>query len=196
MGWTGVYSSRPAKEIIAEDLTFANENGSGRIVKTATKLCVTYVAWERSYAAGTESMYAGKTFIMGVVVLHSRKDGEFVYKTITEDMGPCESECPASILDLLSPVEAFAEPGTDCHKWATNWRNRCREAIAKLANAPGDGATIRFKEPIKFTNGDTISAFTIHKRGRKVRFSVVGDGNAVYRISGWQQRDYEILPCN
>ena len=106
MGWTGVYSSRPAKEIIAEDLTFANENGSGRIVKTATKLRVTYVAWERSYAAGTESMYAGKTFIMGVVVLHSRKDGEFVYKTITEDMGPCESECPASIL-VVCPARVY-----------------------------------------------------------------------------------------
>lgn len=192
MGWTGLYTDRPAKEIIVKELTFDDGKGNaGRVVAIATKLNVSYVAWQRTYAAGTESMYSGKTFTIGMVVLHHRKQGEFVYKEISEDMGPCERQCPAAILDLLSPVEEFAQG--ECAEWANKWRADCRAAIAKRRQAPGDGATIRFKEPIKFTNGDTISAFTIHKRGRAVRFSVVGDGNAVYRISNWQQREFEIV---
>lgn len=193
MGWTGLYTDRPTKEILTEELTFSNEKGSGRIVAIATKLNVSYIAWERTYAAGTDSMHAGKSFIIGMVVLHHRKCGEFTYKDMTEDMGPCASECPAAILDLLSPVDDFASG--DCAKWATAWRERCRAALAKRAAAPGNGATIRFKEPIKFTNGDVVDTFTIHKQGRKVRFAAQGSNYAYYRISGWQQREYEILPA-
>ncbi len=191
MGWTGIYTDRPAKEIIVDALTFSNERGSGRVVAIATKLHVSYIAWERSYTAESKSEHAGKTYIIGMVVLHGRSKGEFTYKEVSEDMGPCESECPASILDLLSPVESFASGNSA--EWANAWRNRCRAAIEKRSKAPGDGATIRFKEPIKFTNGDTVQAFTLHKRGRAVRFSVVGDGNAAYKISNWQKREYEVL---
>lgn len=191
MGWTGLYTNRPTKDILAEELNFSNESGSARILEVATKGGVSYVAWERSYAAGSESMYAGKTFVIGVVVLHNRKNGEFTYKEMSEDMGPYESECPASVLNRLSPVTDFASG--DCANWATAWRERCRAALAKRAAAPGNGATIRFKEPIKFTNGDTFDTFTIHKQGRKVRFAPLGSNYACYRISGWQLREYEIL---
>jgi len=193
MGWTGIYTSRPAKEIITKQLTFTNESGTDRVVAICCKPGVAYIAWERSYAAGQGSMYDRKVFTIGTVVLYHRSQGEFTYKTITEDMGPCEKECPASILGRLSPVEEFAKSGTSSHEWATAWRNDCRKAIDRRAKAPGDGATIRFKQPITFTNGDTVSAFTIHKQGRKIRFSVAGDGYAAYQISGWQQREYEVL---
>ena len=192
MGWTGLYTDRPTREILLDELTFADKTGSARIVKMSTKLHTTYIAWERSYAAGTKSMYAGKTFIMGLVVLHRRKGGEFIYKTVSEDMGPCEKACPAAILDLLSPVEAFADPTTSAYEWATNWRAVCRLAIEKRNKAPGDGVTIRFKEPIRFTTGETLDTFTIHKRGRKVRFAPPGGTYSSYCISNWQERDYEI----
>lgn len=191
MGWTGLYTDRPTKEILTEELTFSDESGSARILAIATKLNVSYIAWERSYAPGTESMYAGKTFVIGMVVLHNRRKGEFTYKEMTEETGPCESQCPAAILDRLSPVSDFASG--DSAKWATAWRERCRAALAKRAGAPGDGATVRFKEPIKFTNGDVIDTFTIHKQGRKVRFAAQGSNFAYYRISGWQQHEYEVL---
>ncbi len=191
MGWTGIYTDRPAKEILTKELTFSSEQGSARIVAMATKLNVSYIAWERIYTAASKSMYAGKTFVIGLVVLHGRRKGEFTYKEMTEDMGPCESECPAKILDLLSPVEEFASG--DCAKWATAWRERCRAAIEKRAKAPGDGAKIRFKEPIKFTNGDEIAEFMIRKRGRAIRFADARNSFAQYRISNWQKREYEIL---
>ncbi len=193
MGWTSFRTDRPTKDLIAEELNFSNEHGSGRVLTIATKLNVSYVAYQRTVAATSDSPNAGKTFVNAVVVLHNRKDGEFCYKVLDETAGPCESNCPSHILSALSPIEAFAQPGTNSHEWATNWRARCWAAIEKREKAPGDGATIRFKEPIKFTNGDVVSAFTIHKQGRRVRFAVAGDGNAVYRISNWQQREYEVV---
>jgi len=42
----------------------------------------------------------------------------FSYKNMSEDMGPAQSECPESILDLLSPTES---------DWANEWRERCRK---------------------------------------------------------------------
>lgn len=42
----------------------------------------------------------------------------FYYKDMGEDMGPCECDCPVSILNLLSPTDS---------KWALEWRERCRK---------------------------------------------------------------------
>lgn len=63
--------------------------------------------------------------VIGAVVLTSidSKDWyNFAYKIVDETMGPCESECPDSILDLLSPTD---------HEWAIQWRQRCRDYNAR-----------------------------------------------------------------
>ncbi len=191
MGSTGVYTTKPTRQVITEAVTFNDDNGnSGRVLAAATKGGVTYMAWERVYGpnAGTHS---NKKFVMGLVILHSRGNGEVVYKEVSEDMGPCEAECPARILDLLSPVEEFA-CGSGI-EWATGWRAKCRKALDKRAKAPGDGAKIKFARAIKFVDGTTHDTFTIHKRGRKVRFAPEGSTYAFYSISNWQQFDFEIL---
>ena len=41
-----------------------------------------------------------------------------------ESMGPCERDCPVSILNLLSPRD---------DEWALEWRTACRENAAKKA---------------------------------------------------------------
>lgn len=46
----------------------------------------------------------------------------FAYKDIDETMGPCESKCPKSILNLLSPTDS---------EWAMAWRKRCLENAEK-----------------------------------------------------------------
>jgi hypothetical protein len=46
----------------------------------------------------------------------------FGYKSIGEDMGPTESNCPKSILDLLTPTD---------NEFAIAWRKRCRENLGK-----------------------------------------------------------------
>jgi len=58
--------------------------------------------------------------ITALVVLTHRRNGQFGYKPMDESMGPCESECPARILDRLT------NPPND---WARQWRERCRAKI-------------------------------------------------------------------
>jgi hypothetical protein len=201
MGATGRYTDKPTKEVIADELNWENGGSGGRVVEIAMKPGVAYVAWERWYAAtATEPE---KRFVIGVVVLHSRGDGEVITRVNTEDMGPHEVDCPASILALLSPVEAFAEPSTPGneggYEWATRWRKDCRDNLAKRAIAPSkDGAKIRFKEPIKFTDGQRAGTFRLYKRGRTIRFGIIAlDGTEDrwqrYTISNWKTREYEVV---
>lgn len=70
----------------------------------------------------------------------SRNYYNFYYKDMDETVGPCEAECPVSILKLLSPTN---------HAWANEWRKRCYENAERkkfpnaLANLP-IGAVIRY----------------------------------------------------
>src|SRR3546814_19605923 len=53
------------------------------------------------------------------------KDGYiFGYKDMDETMGPCEADCPARILDLLTPTDK---------EYAREWRARCCANLARRA---------------------------------------------------------------
>lgn len=56
---------------------------------------------------------------------------DFGYKVLGEDMGPNESKCPVTILDLLDPLN----DENDKNGWARAWRDRCREHAAKCRAA-------------------------------------------------------------
>ena len=65
--------------------------------------------------------------VVGVVCLTGGQDRSdpyfnFSIKVIDETMGPCESECPKSILDLLTPTDS---------EYANAWRERCRANLQK-----------------------------------------------------------------
>lgn len=66
----------------------------------------------------------------------------FSYKDMDETEGPCECDCPKSILDLLSPTPS---------KFANEWRDRCYKRIEQkkqaksLASLP-IGTRIRFTD--------------------------------------------------
>jgi hypothetical protein len=63
--------------------------------------------------------------VLGLVVLTDRRGGQFGYKPMDESMGPCESDCPAHILNRLT------NPAPN--EWAEQWRERCRANIAGKA---------------------------------------------------------------
>jgi hypothetical protein len=69
-------------------------------------------------------------------------------------MGPCESDCPAAILDELTETDST---------YASEWRARCRANLVrrKLERAkpvPKPGQTIVFDEPIRFNDGEIATA--------------------------------------
>lgn len=67
----------------------------------------------------------------------SKSDEHFGYKDMTEHMGPCEDDCPAGILELLTSTD---DPN------ALDWRRRCHARLAKRSRQVPDGALIRFPE--------------------------------------------------
>lgn len=96
------------------------------------------------------NLSTGEAETIGVVVLtHTdrREYYNFGIKILEETAGPCEDHCPASILSLLSPIEA---------ERALEWRERCWANIKKkddphaLKNLPV-GTVIRYVEA-----GETI----------------------------------------
>lgn len=50
------------------------------------------------------------------------KEENFAYRDMDETVGPQETDCPATILDMLSPTD---------NKYALEWRQKCREKIHK-----------------------------------------------------------------
>src|SRR3546814_2261595 len=71
------------------------------------------------------------------------KDGYiFGYKDMDETMGPCEADCPARILDLLTPTDK---------EYAREWRARCCANLERRARQLADGDRIRLPEPMTFS---------------------------------------------
>src|SRR3546814_18963579 len=92
---------------------------------------------------------------------------------LTENMGPCEADCPAAILDLLSPTE---------HEYALDWRARCRANLAHRARKLADGDRIRLPEPVTFTDGNVAQEFVVSKRARRLVLRDPQNG-CFYRLS-------------
>jgi len=112
----------------------------------------------------TDSQYIADddgSFVIAVVFLTSRERGEWGYKDMSESMGPCYYDCPASILALLSPLTGEG--------YAKEWRAKCEETRkAKRAKVtPGSlphGATVTLQEPLSFQGGVKEQTFTVQKR--------------------------------
>ncbi|WP_445177147.1 DUF6927 domain-containing protein [Rhizorhapis sp. SPR117] len=103
---------------------------------------------------------------------------------LDETMGPCEAECPARILDLLTSTE---------NQHAIEWRQRCRANVARRARKLSDGDRIRLPEPIKFTDGHVAQEFIVSKRGRRMVLRDPETGG-LYRVSRLMERAWSIVP--
>lgn len=108
----------------------------------------------------------------------------FGYKDMDETMGPCEAECPARILDLLSPTD-------NVH--ALDWRERCRANLMRRGRKLCDGDRIRLPEPVRFTDGHVGQEFIVRKRGRRTVLADPETGGC-YRITRLLQREWTKVP--
>ncbi|OZA58976.1 MAG: hypothetical protein B7X78_08765, partial [Sphingomonadales bacterium 39-62-4] len=119
------------------------------------------------------------------------RDGcTFGYKDMTETMGPCESDCPAAILDELTETDST---------YASEWRARCRANLVrrKLERAkpvPKPGQTIVFDESIRFNDGEDRNRFTViaNPKGKVPLFRDPITG-AVCRIAKFRTRAYRLI---
>lgn len=154
--------------------------------------------WQRAFYAAVKNSddaayQPGVTWALVVLMHTSRNPNEyynFTYKTLSEDMGPGEDECPANILDLLSPTTA---------EYAVEWRNRCRAQIERrsASRAIKDGTVIEFATPMKFSGGyGEAQRFRVKRVGRKTMFiALTEDGIDRFRcsITRWRDRNYTVV---
>ncbi len=138
MGWT-ICRDRldcPVPEFLRRSFTFERPGKVQDVIDLALVGSVWYAAIRvRSADPAEGRLYITPTnFTAGVVILTrgSRRAG-FGWKAIGEDEGPCEGNCPAPILRLLSPLAAS---GSQRRAWATAWRDRCEASLGATALSP------------------------------------------------------------
>ena len=122
MGWTSYhaeyYNRRGEIDRRAEcdeRMSGENEHGKWEVLQSTMRGSTYYAAIRRT------DKETGESHVFGCVCLTSvdMKDYfNFSYKDMEESMGPYNYDCPASILDLLSPTD---------NEYALNWRQKCRE---------------------------------------------------------------------
>lgn len=105
-------------------------------------------------------------------------------------MGPCEANCPAAILDLLTATD---------HEHALDWRRRCQKAVDQARRAvPREGDMIVFPHEIAFSDGQTSRRFCVTKRGRRTVFQIPGPNGELraqlYQIRNWKTAQWTVIP--
>ena len=190
MGWLYMKSldgHATPKAYLDNQFTFNNESGAQyEVLKSALKNLRTY------YAAVEARDKEGALSVFAVVCLvrYNPRDKEgyiFGYKDMDESMGPAEDECPASILDLLTPPSS---------EYAKQWRARCYEKLARPKIKVGD--TLVFNAPMRFTDGAMHSVFKVipgWRKGSRVRFQAA-NGGAVCQISNIGNRHFRVVGIN
>lgn len=137
MGWT--HTNRPSyqtpTEFIKEHFSWDSEKSVNKVIETSVKLTEAYAAVERiDKATGNRSVWAL------VLLLHHMPKSyyNFGYKEMDETSGPYSFNCPAKILDLLSPTD---------NEYASKWRAQCRERLSKKISMPA-GTIVQFDDEI------------------------------------------------
>ena len=158
MGWTTEINLPTRSTLQAEvDKLLNFENGEHR-----SKVLASSIVGSTYYAAVEQHGAKGYHAIFAAIILTSTSknrygDRSWGYKDMSEDMGPYRYDCPARILDLLSPTD---------NETANKWRASCREALARRTKCRPlrAGMTIRLHHPMTFTDGAEINTFKVVER--------------------------------
>lgn len=194
MGWLYMQSldgySGPRQDLDAQ-FTCQRGDVTMKVLRSALVRMRTYYA-----ALEYARLATGERSVVGIVCLvrYNPRDHEgyiFGYKDMEESMGPCESECPERILDLLTPTD---------NQYAIEWRARCRQnAAARRAIArkptPRPGQTIIFEQPVLFCDGRTLDRFEVVANPRSHRTALFRstETGELYRITSVKRHTYRLI---
>jgi len=165
MGWTFFHREKGEKDMDV----FRREFGDGLIALKSFPT-VSYGAFQCKDGV-----------VIGLVILKQwRRNGyyNFCYKDMSENMGPRESDCPESILNLLTDP-----PLND---YAAEWRTRCRANLKKRAGLRGVhvGDLIKTTEPIHFSNGVDVTVFQVTRVRPWRLYACDAEGNPSFLVRG------------
>lgn len=164
--------------------TWEGEKTKNEVIKSSMRGSVYYAA------VRTTDKTTGHSEVFAAVCLTStRRDGgfNFGYKGMSEDMGPCEDDCPKGILVLLTDTES---------KYAKEWRERCWAKIRDKKQNRQSLASIKIGEIIEFERGGvTIRAEKMAPayQFKTPWFKVVGEFEYVHKT---EIKDWRIVADN
>ena len=171
--------------------TFERPHAQSKVLRSAlVGMRVYYAAVEQIRSTAGER----KVWAAICLIRYNPRDREgyiFGYNDMEESMGPYECDCPASILDLLTPTDA---------QQALPWRARCREnAVARRAKAakprPRAGQVIVFDEPLSFTDGRSFQRLEViaNPRSHRTVLYRAPSSSSLYRIPNIKSRSYRLV---
>lgn len=184
MGWDGYYRSTcpKGKERLEEAMrgyNWENEHAIARVLDSALVGTDVYAAIELTTKA------TGERKVRAAIILtkYDRRDGCFMMKHMSEDVGPTHCKCPKRILDLLTPTD---------NEWANQWREICRMNLTRdrmkknlSAGKLPLGTMIRLKNPQR----TILTTYKDHRTGRNVFFGA-GVKASVNCVNSW---GYEVI---
>lgn len=186
MGWTSIYDDYliNKKTEGVRDYLVRNYERGGRlkVVDFSKKGSTVYMAIN---VVGTDEVF-------GEVVMTGFDGGEFLYKEVSESMGPYQVECPQRILKKLTPTD---------DKYAIEWRKRCWDFHKRNRNASKKyqhGDVLTFPNEIVFTDGFKGNQFILIKEGRRTLFASYREQTSMdrvypeYRITKWRQSEPKV----
>ena len=194
MGWLYMQSlgghSGPRQYLDAQ-FTFTRSELTSKVLRSAlVSMRVYYAAIEHIRHEKNERI----VFAAVCLVRYNPRDREgyiFGYKDMDETVGPNESNCPETILDLLTPTE---------YPYAQAWRTRCREnATARRAlssrPSPRRGQTVVFDQALSFSDGRSLDRFEVvaNPGSHRTMLFRATDSGRLYRIANIKQRAYRLV---
>jgi hypothetical protein len=192
MGWLFMQrldGHKGPKEYLDAQFTYRNDQSQLRVLRS------TLVNRRVYYAAAERILNADNTRVVFAIVClvkwapRARDGYTFGYKDMDETVGPCECDCPAGILDLLTPTE---------YPYAIKWREKCRANLAdRIVQAkkpkPKLGQNLVLAEPMAFTDGYKLSRFRVTTLPRRRGFVYQSlENGGFYRIPKLATRDYHL----
>ena len=174
MGWT-LMDHRPAGE--SHEAFFAREllRSDQEILAAAHVRGI-----GGTFYAAVREQRSGEVWAL-VVLTTGRAGSGFGYKEMEESQGPTPCECPAHVLDLLSPTKS---------ERAIEWRSRCRARLRHLA-AVTPGIRVRFELDYLTPEGPCRTFEAVDPAQGHFR----GPEQTVYRLTGWRREPFEVLPA-
>lgn len=169
MGWTSSHrpSTQSVKGYLIAEIDETGKKATFKVLDIAiVKRNTAYLAVKRTSLDTGES----KVFAMVILIRYGRGHFNLTTKEMSEDMGPFYYDCPARILDLLTPTEKTE---------AVMWRERCRANLANRESLKKDLATakqgdvFKFSSPVQFTKG-TFEQMTFHHTEKRRHVFMVG----------------------
>lgn len=191
MGWTYYHENRGTwkngrfiitpkdrKEICDAMYAWEDERATREVIKSAVVGSTWYGAIRHTdKATGAVRVWAG----ICKTATNARDWLNFGYKDMDETCGPCEIDCPKSILDLLTDTD---------REFAIDWRRRCRE---KLKNKNRAGLnSLPIGSVIECTIGGKPLRLIKHAPGCGLKRSFWWDGSHYRYLSKWI-KDYTVV---